>query len=132
MALMDSGSERCFASPALARSLRLDLRDVPSAVIGLGGGARRVQFVTVTLQLFESMLNNEDSPISEWQADVAFLSNWDPPWAVLLGRDGFFDQFTVTMHGGVPAVMLEPWETFDERFGLQIEEADNSQPRFDV
>jgi hypothetical protein len=39
-------------------------------------------------------------------------------------------QFTVTMHGGVPAVMLEPWVSFDDRFGVQIEESDTSQLRY--
>jgi hypothetical protein len=50
--------------------------------------------------------------------------------AVLLGRHGFFDQFTVTMHGGVPGLAIEPWHTFDERFGTEIDEANLRQPRF--
>jgi hypothetical protein len=107
-ALMDSGSERCFASPALARSLCSDLSSAPSAVLGLGGDSRRVHFVTVSIQHYASFLDNDDTSLSEWHADVAFLSNWEPTWAILLGRDGFFDQFTVTMHGAVPAVVLEP------------------------
>jgi len=34
------------------------------------------------------------------------------------------------MHGGVPAMALEPYQAFDERFGVLIEEADTRQPRF--
>ncbi len=36
----------------------------------------------------------------------------------------------VTMHGGVPGLAIEPWRTFDERFGTEIDEADPRQPCF--
>lgn len=129
-ALVDSGSERIVAGPGLARSLRLDLRGAPEGLIGLGGGQRRVHFQSVRIELFENLLVNDDAPIDEWDADVAFLAEWEPPWAVLLGRDGFFNRFTVTLHGGVPGMVLERWDAFDQRFGVVIEEADISQPRF--
>lgn len=129
-ALVDSGSERVFAAPGLARELRVDLETAPEVQLGLGGRPRRVRFATVTLHLFKDLLRNDDDPIHEWEADVGFLREWEPPWAVLLGRDGFFNQFTVTMHGGVPGMVVEPWGAFDERFGTVVEEADTSQPRF--
>jgi hypothetical protein len=130
VALVDSGSERTFAAPGLARALRLDLASVPEVVIGLGGAPRSVRFVEVTIELFQNLLDDEAPPIAEWRADVGFIREWEPAWAVLLGRDGFFDQFTVTMHGGVPGLAIEPWRTFDERFGTEIDEADLRQPRF--
>lgn len=130
LALVDSGSERCFAAPALSRAMNLDLSGLPEVVIGLGGDNRKVRFAHVTIQLYRDVLTSDATPLTEWQADVGFLSTWEPTWAVLLGRDGFFDQFTVTMHGGVPAMALEPWEAFDVRFGIQIEEVERRQPRF--
>ncbi len=130
-ALVDSGSERVFAAPPLWRELNLDLSKAPETKIGLGGGNRRVRFKTVMIQLYHDVLTTDDRPVAEWEADVAFImDNWEPPWAVLLGRDGFFNQFTVTMQGAVPAMVIEPWETFDGRFGVDIADAPTKQPRF--
>jgi hypothetical protein len=28
----------------------------------------------------------------EWEADVGFIAAWEPPWGLLLGQRGFFDQ----------------------------------------
>jgi len=130
IALVDSGSERVFAAPSMARQLRLDLSGAPEADIGLGGERRRVRFMYVGIQLFRDLLVGNDAPLTDWEADVAFLMDWEPPWAVVLGRDGFFDKFTVTMHGGVPALVLEPSGAFDERFGVEIAAAQKTQPRF--
>ncbi len=130
-ALVDSGSERVIASRALARELNVPLPSERAVELGLGGAPRRLVFEQVTIQLFRDLMAPGEAPLYEWQADVGFITgDWEPPWAVLLGRDGFFDQFTVTMHGGVPAMALEPWEVFDDRFGVQYEEADNRQPRY--
>lgn len=129
-ALVDSGSERVFAAPGLARALQLDLSAAPSGKIGLGGRPRQVRFATVSLRLYEDLLKNDDPEIAEWDVDVAFLTNWEPTWAVLLGRDGFFNRFTVTMHGGVPGMVLEPWETFDERYQRLLVDAETAQPRY--
>lgn len=130
VALVDSGSERVFAASSLARELNLDLHGALETVIGLGGEPRRVRFKTVRIELFADMLINDDPPLVGWDAEVAFLKEWQPPWGVLLGRDGFFDRFTVTMHGGVPGLVVEPWRAFDDRFGIEIAEANNKQPRF--
>jgi len=130
-ALVDSGSERVLAAPGLARNLNIDLSNATPVSIGLGGAPRMVHFATVQLQLYRSLLADDEDPIVEWDADVGFLSAWEPPYAVVLGRDGFLNQFTMTMHGGVPAFVLESWGAFDERFGIEIREADTSQPRFD-
>ncbi len=71
MALVDSGSERIFASPALAGALSLDLSDAIEVRIGLGGGTRIKE---VTIQLYRDVLTQEGEPIEEWRADVGFLS----------------------------------------------------------
>ncbi|MCU4187514.1 hypothetical protein K6U06_24365 [Acidiferrimicrobium sp. IK] len=130
-ALVDSGSERVIASRVLARELNIPLPQERAVELGLGGRTRQIVFDQVTIQLFRDLMHPGDEPLYEWQADVGFILNdWEPPWAVLLGRDGFFDRFTVTMHGGVPAMAVEPWATFDDRFGVQYQEADNEQPRY--
>ena len=130
-ALVDSGSERVLAAPSLGRALNLNLEDVPSVKVGIGGHDRAVRFATVHLELYENLLEDDSAAIADWDADVGFLHTWEPKQAMVLGRDGFLDRLTLTMHGGIPAFILEPWEAFDERFGTQIENADTSQPRFE-
>ena len=79
IALVDSGSERVFAAPSMARQLRLDLSGAPEADIGLGGERRRVRFMYVGIQLFRDLLVGNDAPLTDWEADVAFLMDWEPP-----------------------------------------------------
>jgi hypothetical protein len=129
-ALVDSGSERVLAAPSLARTLNIDLEGAVPVKIGIGGASQMVRFASVELRLYRSLLVDDEDPVVEWTADVGFFSEWRPPYAVVLGRDGFLDRFTMTMHGGVPAFVIEPWSAFDGRFKVQIEQADTSQPRF--
>jgi hypothetical protein len=130
IALVDSGSERTLAGPALARTLDLNLDDAPHGLIGIGGASREVRFATVELYLYEHLFRTQQSPIANWEAQVGFLTNWNPPWSVVLGQRGFFDKFTVTMHRSATAVALENWEVFDERFGVVLQTKDVKQPRF--
>jgi hypothetical protein len=129
-ALVDSGSERTLAGPGLARSLGLDLDECRRASLGIGGGVHRVSFAEVEVELFEDLVGGDPEPVTAWQAEVGFFNSWEPPWMVILGGRGFFDQFTVTMHRAVPAMAVEPYEAFDERFGTLIETRDTLQPRF--
>jgi hypothetical protein len=130
LALVDSGCERVLAAPALARAVGVDLSGVQEVTIGIGSKSRRVQFATVRVQLFPTLFGVDEEPLDEWDAYVGFLKDWEPAWPVVLGRDGFLSRFTVTIHGAVPALAIEPYEAFDERFGLQIAEAHYEQPRF--
>jgi hypothetical protein len=50
-ALVDSGAERTFAAPWLARAVGVDLQNAPEILVGLGGASRRVRFADVTLRL---------------------------------------------------------------------------------
>ena len=130
-ALVDSGSERTYAAPALARSIGVDLAGATEVTVRIGGGPQRVRFATVQLALFRDLLDDDDrEPLAEWEATVGFFNKWEPPWSVVLGQRGFFDRFTVTMHRAVPALVVDRYEAFDEQFGRQIDEADNRQPRF--
>ena len=130
-ALVDSGSERTYAAPALGRSIGVDLRDATEVSVRIGGGQQRVRFATVQLALFRDLLDDDDpTPLAEWEATVGFFNKWEPPWSIVLGQRGFFDHFTVTMQRAVPALVVDSYDAFDEQFGVLIDEADNRQPRF--
>jgi hypothetical protein len=63
----------------------------------------------------------------EWQAEVGFIEEWKPTWAVLLGQSGFFDRFTVTFGRSALAFGIEPVEAFDERFADAIGRVERAQ-----
>lgn len=130
LALVDSGSERVLAAPGLARAVGVDLAGAPETEIGIGGEWRRIRVAEVTIQLYRTIFDDHEDHLTEWRTDVGFFSSWSPAWAVVLGRAGFFDQFTTTMQGAIPAMAVEPPERFDERFGIEIEAVDTRQPRF--
>ena len=130
LALVDSGSERCLAAPGVAREIGVNLDSATEVKLGIGGAPRRVRFADVQLELFLGSPGDDSPPIASWTAPVGFLGDWEPAWPVLLGEKGFFDQFTVTMHRSARAFVVEPWEAFDQRFGVMIEIADKTQPRF--
>jgi hypothetical protein len=129
-ALVDSGSERTLAQPGLAREIGIDLSAAPETEIGIGGRWRKVRFAEVVVELYASILEDDEPALASWSAEVGFFNSWEPAWGVVLGGTGFFDKFTVTMHRGVPALAIDRWEEFDDRYGRLVEEADNAQPRF--
>ncbi|MPZ86529.1 MAG: hypothetical protein GEU81_00385 [Nitriliruptorales bacterium] len=61
-----------------------------------------------------------------WAAEVGFFDQWEPAWPMLLGQVGFLDAFTVTMNRWARAVAVERLETWDERYPIVVEEADDS------
>ena len=65
---------------------------------------------------------------------MGFFSSWEPPWQVLLGQRGFFDQFTVTFYAGALGLVVEDAAVFDDRFGEELSRLDRpgpgSPPRF--
>jgi hypothetical protein len=130
VSLVDSGSERTLASPALARAIGVDLTNAPEGRIHIGGGGRDVRFATVRLELYHDVLNDAEPPLDEWEAEVGFFDKWSPAWPVLLGGVGFFDRYTVVMHRAAMALVLESWRAFDDRHGTIWESVDDSQPRF--
>lgn len=130
VALVDSGSERTLASPALARAVQVDLTSAPEGEIQIGGGKRRVRFATVTIGLYPDVLNDDSAALDEWDAEVGFFDVWSPPWAVVLGGVGFFDRFTVSLHRHATAFVIESSNAFDERYGTLYETVEVRQPRF--
>lgn len=130
LALVDSGSERTLAAPGLARVLNVDISGAIQGRMGIGGGPRTAAFATVHVELLERPFDAAAQVVAEWDARVGFLTSWEPAWSVVMGQRGFFDQFTVTMHRSAHCMIVETWNAFDERFGIQIEESRVDQPRF--
>lgn len=113
-ALVDSGAERTFAAPWLARAVGVDLQNAPEILVGLGGASRRVRFADVTLRLIAP----DGTSTVDWQADVGFIESWEPPWGLLLGQRGFFSRFTVTFSRYAQGFAVEDFDVFDLRFDL--------------
>jgi hypothetical protein len=103
--------------------------------IRIAGASRRVRFGDVTLRLCApttAIGDPEPEIVSEWSAQVGFFLDWqDPPWPVILGQCGFFDQFTVLMSRLAQRLTIEPAEFLDEHYppGPVTEESPRP-PRF--
>ncbi len=96
--------------------------------LGIGGENLPVRFLHASLVLQPPPDREGAAPIT-WETEVGFIDQWRAPWQVLVGQVGFFDHFTVSMHRHALAVALEPYERFDERFGVRLMEAE-SRERF--
>jgi len=89
-ALVDSGSDRCIFSAEIGELLGIDITatDKVLYVGGVVAGQRRPIYVhPVEIQVGDS------SPPS-FAADVGFMPDFSKSGHGLLGRDGFFDQFS--------------------------------------
>lgn len=129
-ALVDSGSENCIAGPSIAMLAGVDPDPETQIRVGIGGKPRNLRFGTVTLRLWPPP-GVTDQPI-DIEMELGFVSDWDPPWPVVLGQRGFFDHFTVTVSRYAQAVAIESVGSFDERFGVQIREEEQRRSRFDI
>ena len=73
----------------------------------------------------------DEATAHSWDAHVAFFSEWtNPPWSVVLGQVGFFDQFTVTFNRAAQALAITALEDFDERFPQPPAISASVAPRF--
>lgn len=113
--LVDTGAESVLAASWLADLAGIDLStNTDSSVIGIGGLLAEVTFAEVELRLHRA---DDATESIGWRTDIGFVSDWQPPFAMVLGQVGFLDQFTVTFHRGAAALAIEEWTTFDDRFG---------------
>ena len=117
LALVDSGANRVLAGPGLGRLAGVDPGSARTETIGIGGNHRSVYFGTVQIRLFAHASSIDEPAVAEWEQEIGFLKEWEPPWGVVLGQQGFFDRFTVSMNRYAQALAVEPVERFDERFG---------------
>jgi len=76
-----------------------------------------VQFVNMSLRLLHP--SGDDDDYVDWEAEVGFVDRWRAPWPVLLGQHGFFDRFSVSMHRAAALTVIEDWDAFDRRFGME-------------
>lgn len=96
--------------------------------LGIGGGVHQVSFFDILLRLQHP--GGDDDHYIEWAAEVGVVDRWKAPWPVLMGQHGFFDTFSISMHRGAGLVVVEEWDAFDERFGVEAGEADQHTKRF--
>lgn len=116
-ALIDSGSEHVLAAPWLANDVQADAwRPADEMDLGIGGDVLRVRFLDCQLRLHPPGGDHDD--FVEWPSEVGFVSVWKPTFPMILGQRGFLDHFTVTMSRQAQLTAVEPWEVFDERFGI--------------
>ena len=89
-ALVDSGSDRCIFSAEIGELLGIDITatDKVLYVGGVVAGQRRPIYVhPVEIQV-------GDSSARSFTANVGFMPDFSKSGHGLLGRDGFFDQFS--------------------------------------
>jgi hypothetical protein len=123
--IVDSGAERTLAAPGLARQIGVNPDPNRRIHLGIGGDTRAVRFADVTLRLRPSEDAGPDDSV-EWRTEVGFIEQWKPPWAVLLGQVGFFDNFTVTLSRLTQAFAIEAADEFERRFSKEITEAEQA------
>ena len=123
LGLVDSGSEHTLIAPWLARHVGMDPHEGTwRTVLGIAGESIEVAFSQLTMRLHPPAGSPDD--YVEWEAEVGFVDRWRPPWGVLLGQIGFLDRFTVTMHRHAQALVVEDFDSFDRRFGSELEKAE--------
>ncbi len=114
LALVDSGAEHTLSSAGFARSVGVDPSPGRILVLGVGGEYRETRFTDVALRLQPP--SRRASEAVEWRTEVGFFTKWEPPYGLVLGQVGFFDQFTVTMSRFSQALAVEALDQFDRRF----------------
>lgn len=135
VALVDSGADQILAAPWIAADIGIEPDPNRSMRARIGGASQTVEFADVTLHLLPPEVEVDaggfDAERSHaWEAQVGFFRNWDgPPWSVVLGQLGFFNQFTVTMNRFSQAFAVSALEDFDERYVLPPRVRDPTEPR---
>lgn len=120
VALVDSGCDHVLAPLWLAETIGVDPDEDREIGVGIGGKTRVVRFADVEMQLVEPAAGMTDADAHahlEWRCQVGFFVHWaDPPWMVLLGQVGFFDQFTVSLSRLSQRLSVSPQAEFDDWF----------------
>ena len=110
-ALIDSGAENILTPDWVASSLGLEL-DGEQTPIRIGGAVRSTRFCDVDI-----VIEGPDGNTVRWRTPVGFMAWPDPPWMVILGQSGFFDQFTVCMSRLAQNAALHHRDHFDLTYG---------------
>jgi hypothetical protein len=107
LAVIDSGSPISVADAQLFKWLGVDIANAtPVYEIPLGLGA---SFGTVPVFQVNLTLRPPDGTDGEpftWDLKLGARTNWRLPFAVLLGQQGWFDQFRTTIDANTMSVEL--------------------------
>jgi hypothetical protein len=135
-ALVDSGSDHVLAAPWIAQDIGVTPDASRELMVQIGGANRRVQFADISIQLLPpefSVTEGGYDPVGvfEWNTQVGFFLEWkNPPWSMVLGQIGFFDQFTITLNRESQALAVTHLEDFDTRYPqLPVDNSAPSPPR---
>jgi hypothetical protein len=132
VALVDSGCDHVLAPLWLAHTIGVEPDEDRRFMVKIAGRDREVRLADIDLRLVPPD-DRADEPPVEWQATVGFFTYWtDPPWLVLLGQLGFFDQFTVVMSRLAQRLAILDRDHFDIEFPTSAAgETAGTPPRFD-
>jgi Aspartyl protease len=125
-ALVDTGAEDTIVSRGLCRVVGIEPSPNRETTLGIGGAYRTCYFADVTLRLAPSGQEVENA--IAWITEAAVPASWEPPWQVVLGQIGFFDQFTVSVSRLSQALAVERSHAFDDQYGLIIGLAPDETP----
>lgn len=134
--LVDSGADHVLAAPWVAQDIGVTPDPNREIRLKIGGSLRWVRFADVTVQLFPPEVGlfeggYQPELAHEWQAQVGFFTEWDsPPWNLVFGQVGFFDQLTVTFNRDSQALAITHLADFDERFPMGPAAGPPPAPRF--
>jgi hypothetical protein len=121
-ALVDSGCDHVLAARWIAQEIGVTPDPNRELPLQLGGGTKIARFADVTINLLPPDIELQEggydpARVRSFQTPVGFLSDWpSPPWSVVLGQNGFFDQFTVSMSRYSQAIAVSDVSDFDGRY----------------
>jgi hypothetical protein len=116
--LVDTGAENVLVAEWVADLAGID-RSASDETVRIGIGAQIVDVAVAGVELRLHAPHDGPECIG-WRTDVGFVPGWRAPFSIVLGQFGFLDQFTVTFHRGVAAMVVEDWDAFDSRFGARL------------
>ena len=130
--LVDSGCDRVLA-PRYVADLVGVVPDPSSRMPKrMAGRLLEVELADVDVQLLEpaGILDAADpAVVVEWRTEVGFYTGWnDPPWLVVLGQRGFFDEFTVVMSRLSLSIALRCRDHFDHTYPAPSAQPPTSGP----
>lgn len=134
--LVDSGSDHVVAAPWVAQDIGVTPDPAREITLGIGGAPRQVRFADVTVRLFPPGTGiaeggYQPETAREWQTQVGFFTEWvSPPWNVVFGQVGFFDQFTVSFCRESQALAVTHLADFDTKFPQAPADPPPGAPRF--
>jgi hypothetical protein len=134
--LVDSGSDHVVAAPWVAQDIGVTPDPEREITLGIGGAPRRVRFADVTIRLFPPGTGIAEGgyrpeTAHEWHTQIGFFTEWlSPPWNVVFGQVGFFDQFTVSFCRESQALAITHLSDFDARFPQVSANPSPGPPRF--